>query len=159
MATVFIPPMAPSATWLSLTDLGRIYGISAIHCGRALQQQGWRDRHGRPTPGAIEAGAAFNHGAHHTPRAALWNAQICSALLEKTGYQQVSRSLQIEQWVQLLEAMEQGCPSINATAAQMAEELPNELIGDVNHELAQRGCPFRAAGPSSNTRPTFSAAA
>ena len=47
--------MAAFNPWLSLTDLGRIYGISAIHCGRILEQQGWRDRRGRPTQEALEA--------------------------------------------------------------------------------------------------------
>ena len=52
--------MAAINPWLSLTDLGRIYGISAIHCGRILEQQGWRDRRGRPTPAALEIEAATN---------------------------------------------------------------------------------------------------
>ncbi len=137
--------MAPSQTWLSLTDLGRIYGISAINCGRALQQQGWRDRHGRPTPGALEAGAAHKHGPQTPPRTALWNASICRALLEKCGYQQISRTIQVDQWVQLIEALEEGSPSINATAEQMSEDLPEELVGDVNNQLAQRGCHFRVS--------------
>ena len=38
--------MAALNPWLSLTDLSRIFGISAIHCGRILEQQGWRDRRG-----------------------------------------------------------------------------------------------------------------
>ena len=107
--------MAPTATWLSLTDLGLIYGISANHCGRALQQQGWRDRHGRPTPGALQIGAAFPHGPLNPSRTALWNDSICRAFLEKTGYQPISRSLKIDQWAQLLAALEEGSPSINLT--------------------------------------------
>ena len=29
-----------TSLWLSLTDLGRIYGISAVHCGRLLSDAG-----------------------------------------------------------------------------------------------------------------------
>ncbi len=135
--------MAPSPTWLSLTDLGRIYGISAINCGRALQEHGWRDRHGRPTPGALIAGAAHKHGPQTPPRTALWNGEICRALLEKCGYQPISRTMKVEQWVQLLEALVEGSPSINATAEQMSEDLPEELVFDVNNQLAHRGCRFQ----------------
>ena len=54
-------------------------------------------------------------------------------------------STQVEQWAILLEALQEGSPSINATPEQMAEELPSELIGEVNDQLAQRGCCFRVA--------------
>jgi hypothetical protein len=55
----------------------------------------------------------------------------------------MSRSLQIEQWTQLLEALQLGSPSITATADQMAEEMPGELLEDVNHKLAERGCRYQ----------------
>ena len=51
--------MAATTSWLSLTDLGRIYGISAIHCGKTLEHQGWRDRRGRPTQSALDANAVM----------------------------------------------------------------------------------------------------
>ncbi len=150
--------MIATPTWTSLTDLGRIYGISAIHCGRALQHQGWRDRHGRPTGIAFEAGAAYQSGTHCKPRAALWNVEICSALLERNGYQPMSRSNQVAQWTQLLEALEEGSPSIDATPAQMAEDLPEELVDEVNVQLAKRGCDFRVPAGRAN-QPSRSASA
>ncbi len=54
-----------------------------------------------------------------------------------------SRALQIEQWAQLLEALDIGSPSIDTTADQMAEDLPSELVPEVNNQLAERGCHFR----------------
>jgi hypothetical protein len=51
--------------------------------------------------------------------------------------------MKVEQWVQLLEALVEGSPSINATAEQMSEDLPEELVFDVNNQLAQRGCRFQ----------------
>ena len=57
----------------------------------------------------------------------------------------MSRSLQVEQWTQLLEALQVGSPSITATADQMAEEMPGELLEDVNHQLAARGCRYRVS--------------
>ena len=56
--------MTNSQLWLSLTDLGRMYGISAIHCGRALNLNGLRDQKGKPTQEAIQAGAAYTTGAN-----------------------------------------------------------------------------------------------
>ena len=127
---------------LSLTDLGRIYGISAIHCGRILEQHGWRDRRGRPTPAAPEA-AASRAGTHG--QATTWSRLICSELLERIGYAPMSRNVQIEQWTQLLEAMQLGSPSISATPDQMAEEMPSELVEEVNQQLEVRGCSYRVS--------------
>ena len=137
--------MAALNPWLSLTDLGRIYGISAIHCGRILEQQGWRDRRGRPTPAALDIQAATSAGPHGQGRTVFWNRAICAELLASMGYAPMSRSLQIEQWTQLLEAMQTGSPSISATPDQMAEEMPNELVEEVNHQLAARGCSYRVS--------------
>ncbi len=68
---------------------------------------------------------------------------VNGALLEKTTLELTNRDRQIEQWAQLLEALEEGSPSVNATAEQMAEDLPKELIKEVNDQLAKRGCEFR----------------
>ena len=88
--------MAVNSPWLSLTDLGRIFGISATHFGRLLHNQGWLDRLQRPTPAALDAGAASSVGPHGQGRAVLWNRDLCSALLIKLGYSTVSRSVQVE---------------------------------------------------------------
>ena len=135
--------MADNSPWLCLAELGRIYGISAFHCGRILENHGWRDRHGRPTPAALEAGAASSVGPHGQGRHVFWSRSLCTELLNSNGYAPISRSLQVEQWTQLLEALQLGSPSISATADQMAEEMPNELVEDVNHQLKVRGCSYR----------------
>ena len=137
--------MAALNPWLSLTDLSRIYGISAIHCGRILEQQGWRDRRGRPTHEALEAEAASCAGIHAQGRTVFWSRAICAELLESKGYAPMSRNVQIEQWTQLLEAMQQGSPSITATPDQMAEEMPKDLVDEVNHQLQVRGCSYRVS--------------
>ena len=135
--------MADNSPWLCLAELGRIYGISAFHCGRILENHGWRDRRGRPTPAALEAGAASSVGPHGQGRHVFWSHSLCTELLNSNGYTPISRSLQVEQWTQLLEALQLGSPSISATADQMAEEMPNELMEDVNHQLKVRGCSYR----------------
>ncbi len=135
--------MTTSPTWLNLTDLGNIYGISPIKCGRTLEENGWRDQHGRPTQGALLAGAVSTEKTQKLTDTTLWHADICKALLERNGFIPVSRASRIAQWTQLLEALEEGSPSINTTAEQMAEELPKELIQEVNAQLAERGCHFR----------------
>ena len=145
--------MAATTSWLSLTDLGRIYGISAIHCGKTLEHQGWRDRRGRPTQSALDANAAMQTGPHGQGRTVLWNHTVCSQLLEQKGYEPMSRSLQVEQWTQLLEALQVGSPSITETADQMAEEMPGELLDDVNHQLAVTRLPL--PGQSTLIAPQF----
>ena len=135
--------MGNSTIWISLNDLGRCYGISTIHCGKILNQQGWRDRRGQPTTEAFKAEAARHLGPHGQTQSVVWNQELCGGLLEAKGHQPVSLSRQIDQWSQLLEAMQSGSPSIASTADQMAEEMPNELVNAVNQQLAERGCSFR----------------
>ena len=135
--------MGNSTTWISLNDLGRFYGISAIHCGKILNQRGWRDRRGQPSAEALKVQAARHLGPHGQTQSVVWNQELCGDLLEANGHQPVSLSRQIDQWSQLLEAMQSGSPSITATAAQMAEDMPNELVDGVNQQLAERGCSFR----------------
>ena len=124
---------------LSLWDLHSLYqeGI--------LEQQGWRDRRGRPTPAALEVKAASCAGPHGQGRTVFWSRAICAELLESKGYTPMSRNVQIEQWTQLLEAMQQGSPSITATPDQMAEEMPKDLVDEVNHQLQVRGCSYRVS--------------
>ncbi|MFL2489172.1 MAG: hypothetical protein ACJ0GM_03495 [Parasynechococcus sp.] len=135
--------MGNSTIWISLNDLGRCYGISTIHCGKILNQQGWRDRCGQPTAEAFKAEAARHLGPHGQTQSVVWNQELCGDLLETKGHQPVSLSRQIDQWSQLLEAMQSGSPSITSTADQMAEDMPSELVDGVNQQLAERGCSFR----------------
>ena len=143
-AAVF-PGMAVHSPWLSLSDLGRIYGISAVHCGRILEKHGWRDNRGRPTAAAIQAGAANSVGPHSQGRSVFWSRSLCTELLNNNGYTPISRSQQVEQWTQLLEALQFGSPSLSATADQMAEDMPRELVDDVNQQLKVRGCSYRVS--------------
>ena len=138
------PPTMATPIWLSLTDLGQLFGISSTHCGRALDRIGWRDRHGRPTATAVEAGAANTSGSSVQPRTAVWNSKVCSNLLQSQGYKRITRAQHVKQWVALLEALSEGSASITTTPEQMAEELPAELVADVNAQLSSRGCRFQA---------------
>ena len=104
-----------------------------------------------PTPAALEAGAASSVGPYGQGRSVFWSRPLCTELLNSNGYTPMSRSLQVEQWTQLLEALQLGSPSISATADQMAEEMPSELVEDVNRQLKVRGCSYRV--PPHNTSP------
>ena len=138
-----------NSTWVTLHDLGRRFGISSIQCGRTLEQEGWRDRHGQPTPAALSAGAVEQRTPHSHGRSFLWNADVCAQALERRGYQPLPHSEHVGQWVDLLEAMDHGSPSITTTADQMAEELPPELVEDVNRQLSNRGCRYQVHRPLS----------
>ena len=131
-------------TWLSLTELGQLFGISSTHCGRALDRLGWRDRHGRPSATAVEAGAAMASGSSLQARSEVWNCKVCSTVLQSQGYKRITRAQHVKQWVALLEALTEGLASITTTPEQMAEELPADLVADVNNQLSRRGCRFQA---------------
>ena len=144
--------MATTATWLSLKDLGRIYGITPLHCSKALKNNGWQDHLGRPTPGAYKAGVANTNVQKRHTKEVVWNADICKNFLERTGYQPLSRLVQIEQWTQFLEAIEKASSSVKTTPEQMIEDLPNEIANEVNDQLAQRGCKFRISQHSAGKK-------
>ncbi len=137
--------MATATPWISLNELAEVFGISTMHLGRVLDHQGWRDRRGQPTPAALEANAARNHGPGGHSRHSQWNRSVCGDVLTAQGYKARSRRQQVRQWAQFLEAMADGSPSINATADQMAEDVPQELVTDVNDQLAERGSQYRIA--------------
>ena len=86
-----------------------------------------------------------------------WSRAICSELLESKGYAPMSRNVQIEQWTQLLEAMQLGSPSICSTPDQMAEEMPTELVEEVNQQLEVRGCSYRVSRHHRKARRSASA--
>ena len=98
---------------------------------------------------AQAAGAVEQRTAHRHGRSLLWNADVCALALERRGYQPVPHAEHVGQWVDLLEAMDHGSPSITTTADQMAEELPQELVDDVNRQLTHRGCRYQVHRPLS----------
>ena len=112
--------------------------IASLHGGRALQQYGWSDEFGQSTPEALEAGVVNSANSHCSQQSALWNADVCKPRFAQTGYQLMSRTTQVDKWTELLHALEEGSPSVNATPEQMTEDLPNELVIDVNNQLAKR---------------------
>ena len=133
---------SPANDWLSLTELGRLYGISAVQTGRLLVLSGLRSREGEPTPRALRDGIALcpHPGDHHQ---ALWSRRGCAAPLERQGLElQQERSL-VGLWADLLSALQQGSPSICVSAEEMADDMPQELVSPVNRELRQRGCSFQ----------------
>lgn len=136
------PSSAPANDWLSLTELGRLYGISAVQTGRLLVLAGLRSREGEPTARALREGIALcpHPGDHHQ---ALWSRVGCAAPLERQGLElQQQRSL-VGLWADLLSALQQGSPSICVSAEEMADDMPQELVRPVNRELRQRGCSFQ----------------
>jgi len=124
-------PPGPSRDghWLSLTDLGRIYGISAVHTGKLLVAAGLRQANGEPSRKALMAGLAWQqHPGHH---------------LERQGVEPQQQRNLVGLWADLLTALQQGSPSIAVSAEEMAGDLPKELVAPVNRELRQRGSTFQ----------------
>jgi hypothetical protein len=142
----------PEPSWLSLTELGRLYGISAVLCGRQLSAAGLRRSDGSPTSHALSHGLALlaHPRAHH--RSALWHRQSCGTLLEQQGLQPVAQNQLVQLWADLLEALLSDTGSISTSPEEMAAEVPNELVGSVNLELRQRGSRFKVASPGGRSQ-------
>ena len=136
-----------ASPWLTLTDLGRIYGISAVHCGRLLQDAGLRNRDGEPTAQALRSGCATpEHRPFHGGEP-IWHRQHCCQAFESAGLVAVQRASLVQQWAALLSALTEGSPSIITSADQMAEDLPGDLVEPVNLELRALGCSFQVQRP------------
>ncbi|MFM7312781.1 MAG: hypothetical protein ACKO0M_06400 [Cyanobium sp.] len=135
-------PVAPPSEWLSLTELGRVYGISAVHTGKLLVLAGLRSGDGEPTARALQDGIALcpHQGDHHQ---ALWSRQGCAGPLEHQGLEPLRQRSMVGLWADLLTALQQGSPSICVSAEEMADDMPQELVNPVNRELRQRGCSFQ----------------
>ena len=132
-----------AASWLTLTDLGRLYGISAIHCGRLLEAAGLRLADGRPSQHALRGGYALVRHPQPQGRQALWHRDLCRSHLEQQGLELLEQTVLVQQWANLLSALDEGSPSISTSAAQMAEDLPGNLIEPVNRQLRAQGCGFQ----------------
>ena len=133
--------------WLSLTQLGRIYGISAVATGKLLVAAGLRSIHGEPTAKALAAGLVRRqHPGHH--HQALWHRQGCASTMEGQGLVAQKQHNLVSLWADLLSTLQQGCPWISVSAEEMADDIPHELVTPVNQELRQRGCTFQVT-PSS----------
>jgi hypothetical protein len=144
---------ASPAPWLTLTGLGRIYGISAVHCGRLLSDAGLRDHDGQPSQRALEDKLAYQRHPQQGSRHALWQRQGCSAILEAGGLVPMQQTTLVEQWVALLSALDAGSPSITTTAAQMADDMPRDLVEPVNQQLRAMGCSFQVSRPRMPSSP------
>jgi hypothetical protein len=144
-----------SGEWLSLTDLGRVYGVSAVHTGKLLQAAGLRLADGDPSPSALAAGLAQRqHSGQH--RQALWHRQGCAPHLEGQGLMPQGQRNLVGLWADLLAALQQGSPGIATSAEEMAGDIPGELVQPVNRELRERGCDFQVPGglsPRGASRP------
>lgn len=136
----------PNQSWITLTDLGRLFGISAVFCGKLLGEAGMRDSDGMPNAAALDGGYAFRRPEQNANRSILWNQQRCSELLFEKGLQLMDEQQLILQWADLLSALEEGSPSVDASPAQMAEDLPVHLVPAVNQRLQVIGSSFQVAG-------------
>lgn len=129
--------------WLTLTDLGRRYGISAVYCGKLLTEAGLRDNAGLPNETALTQGFAFRRPEQNANGCTLWHQELCGGLLQGHGLSSIDERHLVQQWAELLAALNEGSPSINSSPAQMAEELPKHLVQAVNERLLGLGCKFQ----------------
>jgi hypothetical protein len=151
------PDPTAQADWLNLTDLGRLYGISAVLCGRLLAHAGLRHPDGAPTAMALHEELALLPHPHGHHRSALWNRRGCGRVLEAEGLRPMGQNRLVLLWADLLEALVHGSPAISTSAAEMAVELPRELVRPVNQELRERGTGFQV--PLRRAQPRRSASA
>jgi hypothetical protein len=137
---VMSPPRSPE--WLTLTEIGRVYGISAVHTGKLLQCAGLRQLDGRPSPEALRLGLA--HRRHSSPSGqTLWNRQGCAPHLEQQGLQPRRQRQLVDLWADLLSALQQGSEAVAISPEDMAQEMPADLVAPVNLKLREQGCSFQ----------------
>ena len=68
-----------------------------------------------------------------------------SELLQSLGLHAVDEQQLVSQWADLLSALDEGSPSISASAEQMAEDMPKHLVAAVNARLQLLGCGFQVS--------------
>lgn len=136
-----LSPQQPHQVWLTLTELGRRFGISAVHCGHHLSQAGLRDEDGGlPSPKAIDQGYAYKRPEQNANRSVLWNYDRCSVFLRERGLHSVEEQRLVEQWADFLEALHVGSAAILVTPQEMADsDMPPQILPWVNQCLAARG--------------------
>ena len=141
-----VPHSSPNGhqIWLTLTELGRHFGISAVHCGHHLSQAGLRDGDGRPLPQAIDQGYAYKRPEQNANRSVLWNYDRCRHLLQEQGLHSVEEQRLVEQWADFLEALHVGSAAVLVTPEEMADsDMPHHLRPWVSQCLAARGSQLR----------------
>jgi hypothetical protein len=148
--------MQPSTPWVTLTDLGRRYGLSAVGCGRLLSEAGLRDADGLPNERAVDEGLAFRRPEANANRSSLWHAERCGRLFDNLGVlplagqplglQPLDDNRLVQQWADLLAALAEGSEAISTTPDQMAEDLPGHLVPAVNDRLQLLGVAYRLPG-------------
>ena len=137
--------MESQVNWLTLTDLGRRFGLSAVSCGRMLSTAGMRDDDGLPSDVALDGGYAYRRPDQNANRSVLWHEERCTELLQSLGLHAIDEQQLVSQWADLLSALDEGSPSISASAEQMAEDMPKHLVAAVNARLQVLGCGFQVA--------------
>ncbi|MFM7675477.1 MAG: hypothetical protein ACKO5F_07790 [Synechococcus sp.] len=142
------PPPSTAVEWLSLTDLGRLYGISAVQTGRLLVAAGLREASGEPSAEALRLGLAVMGPPRHHHHSALWSRQGCGPVLERDGLLPMAQRSLVGLWAELLSTLQRGTPGISTSAEEMATEVPQELVRPVNQALRQLGSTFQVKRPS-----------
>ncbi|MFY8148981.1 MAG: hypothetical protein ACOVNL_07155 [Prochlorococcaceae cyanobacterium] len=144
------PAASTAVEWLSLTDLGRIYGISAVQTGRLLVAAGLRESNGEPSAEALTQGLAVTGPPRHHHHSALWSRQGCGPVLERDGLLPMAQRSLLGLWAELLSTLQRGTPGISTSAEEMATEVPLELVRPVNQALRQLGSSFQVKRPGAH---------
>lgn len=159
-----MPPPRALPDWLTLTELGRLYGVSAVHTGKLLQGAGLRQLDGLPSPEALRLGLA--HRRHSCPsRQTLWHREGCAPHLERQGLRLLRQRSLLELWADLISDLQQGFPAVVMSAEDVAAEVPADLVAPLNRRLRERGCAFQVRpglrrthhGPAGSPAPTVDA--
>ena len=66
-------------------------------------------------------------------------------MLQSLGLHAIDEQQLVSQWADLLAALEEGSPSISASAEQMAEDMPKHLVAAVNARLELLGSAFQVS--------------
>lgn len=77
-------------TFLSLTDLGRLFGVSSHKIGKWLKQVGLRTSANKPSPRAFKEGFVDQRGSTQPGTYIwVWHAEKTQKVLSEAGFKQV----------------------------------------------------------------------
>jgi hypothetical protein len=124
-------------TWANQTNLGKLYGLSAVAMGKRLKELGLRGEDGNPTERALSEGYCKSTPLRDGTPFFMWNRQRVGESMQSKGHQRLdtqevkAREL-ADEWVRV-------DTQIQEAVYGLEEELLFEQAHDIEKEAKRRG--------------------
>ncbi|MBL1209445.1 hypothetical protein [Geminocystis sp. GBBB08] len=135
--------------WSNLTNLGKIYGLSAIKMGKKLKELGLRNDEGKPTEKALLEGFAQSTPLKDGSPFYMWHKHKILELMRETGFQKLDENEILAQdlakeWIKINQLYEEAISGFEEEGLFMeAEEIRKTaikkgLIPKINEILTEK---------------------